>query len=487
VTADHVLAIDEGGTGVRAYVFDHEGRPVGSAYQEIRISCPQPGWVEHDPTEIWERTLDVTRRALAAAGIDASRIAGLGICNQRASVIAWDGATGRPLHPAIGWQDLRTVNLCTELALKGYTVSPLQSATKWTWIIEHVPEARACSDAGRLRLGTIDAWLTDRFSGGATFVTDPSSACCTGVYDFFGHEWAGSLCDTLGIPSGALPRIVPTSAVAGESVAGLLGAAIPLAARAGDQQSAMFGQLRTAPGMTKITYGTAAMMDLNVGTSLKLSPHGAFPLILWHVGDTITYCLEATAVTAGAALQWLRDGLGIIGDVAESEALAESVPDSGGVWCVPAFQGLGTPYLDPAARATIGGLSRGSGRAHVVRAVLEGVAYRCAEILDALNADAPEPGIGLLRVDGGASRNDFLMQCQADLAGVPVERPVVLEAAALGAAYLAGLATRFWSTFDDVERTWHRERLFEPRLSFDERTARLARWRSRVALVREHG
>jgi glycerol kinase len=482
--SSHVLAIDEGGTGVRAYVFDHDGREVAAAYSEIALSYPRPSWVEHDPLELWERTLAVTRTALERSRLPATAIAALGLCNQRASALVWDSDTGAPVYPAIGWQDLRTVDFCTELGRRGYILSPLQSASKWAWVLDNVDGARARAEAGRLRFGTIDAWLTWQLSGAASFVTDDSNASCTGVYDFITGGWDESLLESLRLPVACLPTIVSTSAVAGSTALDLFGAAIPIAARAGDQQAAMFGQVRVEPGMMKITYGTAAMMDLNVGPSIRLSPNGCFPLVLWGLDGTRTYCLEGSAVTAGAAIQWLRDGLGIIADVAESETIATSVPDSGGVWCIPAFQGLGTPYLDPAARAVIGGLSRATGRAQIVRAVLEGIAFRCAEVVDALRADAPDAQLAILRVDGGAARNDFLMQCQADVSGVPVERPQVFDAASLGAAYLAGLATGFWKDIADAGRTWRRDRVFEPRISADERNDRMARWKSIVELAR---
>ena len=482
--SSHVLAIDEGGSGVRAYVFDHEGRQVATAYSEISVSCPRPSWVEHDPNALWERTLAVTRSALEHAKLPAGAIAALGLCNQRASALVWDGDTGAPIYPAIGWQDLRTVDVCTELGRRGYILSPLQSATKFAWVLENVPGARARADAGRLRFGTIDTWLTWQLSGGASYVTDDSNASCTGVYDFVTGRWDEALLESLQLPVASFPTIVSTSAVVGSTARDLLGAPIPLAARAGDQQAAMFGQLRVEAGMMKITYGTAAMMDLNVGPSLRLSPHGCFPLVLWGLGGERTYCLEGSAVTVGAAIQWLRDGLGILTDVADSGAIAASVPDSGGVWCIPAFQGLGTPYLDPAARAVIGGLSRATGRAQIVRAVLEGIAFRCGEVVEALRADAPGSELAVLRVDGGASRNDFLMQCQADVTGVAIERPEVFDAASLGAAYLAGLATGFWKDLGEAARTWRRDRVFEPRLSADERGERYARWKTIVELAR---
>ncbi len=482
--SSHVLAIDEGGSGVRAYVFDHEGREVATAYSEIALSCPRPSWVEHDPMALWERTLDVARAALQRSKLPASAIAALGLCNQRASALVWDADTGAPVYPAIGWQDLRTVDLCAQLGSRGYILSPLQSASKWGWVLENVPGARASADAGRLRFGTIDTWLTWQLSNGSAYVTDDSNASCTGVYDFLTGAWDESLIESLGLPLESFPTIVSTSAVAGSTAANLFGAAIPLAARAGDQQAAMFGQLRVEPGMMKITYGTAAMMDLNVGPSIRLSPHGCFPLVLWGLDGQRTYCLEGSAVTVGAAMQWLRDGLGILADVADSEAIATSVPDSGGVWCIPAFQGLGTPYLDPGARAVIGGLSRATGRAQIVRAVLEGIAFRCGEVVDALRADAPDSALDVLRVDGGAARNDFLMQCQADVSGVPVERPEVFDAASLGAAYLAGIATGFWKDLAEASRTWRRDRIFEPRWSADERGSRTAGWKSIVEIAR---
>jgi len=481
----HILAIDEGGTGVRAYLFDRQARVAAAAYSEIGLSCPRPGWVEHDAEAIWQQTFAMVQSALRQAGIAPTDLSGVGIANQRSSALAWDAETGRAVYPAIGWQDLRTAAHCEELGRRGYTLNPFQSATKFAWIVKMVPGARALADAGRLRFGTIDTWLAWKLSGGRVFVTDASNACCTGLYDFVCKQWDETLIEMLELPHAGFAEIVPTSAVVGDASRSELAASVPLAARAGDQQAAMFGQLCTEPGMTKITYGTSAMMDLNVGSSLRLSPHGAFPMVLWEREGAISYALEGTAVTAGAAIQWLRDGLGIIREVAESGTLATSVPDSGGVWCVPAFQGLGTPHLDPSARAVIGGLSRGTGRAHVVRGVLEGIACRCAEILDAMRADAGSSSVDALRVDGGAARNDFLMQYQADITGIPVERPVILEAATLGVAYLAGLAAGFWSDLSEVARTWQRDRVFEPRMTSDERGQRMERWRTLVDLARQ--
>jgi glycerol kinase len=482
--SSHVLAIDEGGSGVRAYIFDHEGREVSTAHAEISLSCPRPGWVEHDPGALWERTLDVVRNALDRAKLKAKEIAALGICNQRASTMVWDADSGEAIYPAIGWQDLRTVDRCHELGRRGYILNPMQSASKFMWVLENVAGARTKADAGRLRFGTIDTWLTWKLSGGSTYVTDDSNASCTGIYDFFAGGWDEALLESLALPKESFPAIVGSSAIAGSTASSVLGAAIPLAARAGDQQAAMFGQLRVEPGMVKITYGTAAMMDLNVGPSLHLSPNGCFPFVLWGLDGTRTYCLEGTAVTAGAAVQWLRDGLGILSDLGESSAIASSINDSGGVWCVPAFQGLGTPYLDTSARALLGGVSRATGRAEVIRAVLEGIAFRCDEVVEALRADVPGTPLDVLRVDGGAARNDFLMQCQADISGVAVERPAVFDAACLGAAYLAGLATGFWKDLAEASRTWRRDRIFEPTWSEDERAAKRSRWKTIVELAR---
>ena len=478
--SSHVLAIDEGGTGVRAHVFDHAGRQVAAAYEEISLAFPQSGWVEHDASAIWERTTGVIARALADAGITGHDLHAIGLANQRASVVVWDADTGEPIYPAIGWQDLRTVERSNDLARRGYMIVPNHSATKFAWIVDEVPGAREKANAGRLRFGTFDTWLAWKLSRGAVYVTDPSNACCTGLYDYFANRWDTSLMEVLGLPAESFPTLAATSTVAGETETSILGAHVPLAARAGDQQAAMFGELRLQPGMTKISYGTAAMMDLNVGGTLKLSPGGAFPLVLWQLGDTLTYCLEASVVTAGAAIQWLRDGLAIIDTPADCDTLAASVPDTGGVWCVPAFQGLGQPHLKESARALIGGLSRGTTRAHIVRAVLEGIASRCGEILEVLRADAAPVEIDVLRVDGGAARSDFLMQHQADLAGVPLERAAVLDAASLGAGYLAGLATGFWNSTDDLQSAWRCERVFEPRTSADERAALLARWQRMV-------
>jgi glycerol kinase len=363
-------------------------------------------------------------------------------------------------------------------------VSPLAAATKIEWILDRVDPERTGIRTGTLRCGTLDAWLAWRLTDGRVSATDASHATCSGLYDLFTRGWNPAILDALRVPAAALPRIVDSSGVLGAlAVDGLL--PLPLAAIIGDQQAAMMGELCLAPGDVKITYGTAAMVDLNAGSEPLWSSRAAYPLVLWQQGGVPSFCLEGTAITAGAAITWLRDGLGVLASVEESERVAASVPDAGGVWAVPAFQGLGTPYMDSHARAVVGGLSRATSRGHVVRAVLEGIAWRCREVYDALRADSPHPAPFALRADGGAARNDLLLQLQADALGLPVERPAVVETAALGAAYLAGLATDVWRTTDDLERAWRRDRLFEPRLGAAEREERFAAWQRHVDAARE--
>jgi glycerol kinase len=366
---------------------------------------------------------------------------------------------------------------------QGLMITPLMAASKVEWLLDRADPDRAGVRAGRVRCGTLDAWLAARLTGGAVQASDASQASCTGLYDFLHGGWNPSALDALRIPETALPSVVDSSGALGPLAADT-GVSAPLAAIVGDQQAAMMGHLRLEPGEVKITYGTAAMLDLNAGLAPLFSTHGAYPLVLWQRGGERTYCLEGTAITAGAAILWLRDGLGILADTAESGALAASVPDSAGVWAVPAFQGLGTPYLDSGARAVIGGLSRATTRAHVVRAVLEGIAWRCREVYDALRADSPHPAPRSLRAGGRAARNDVLLQAQADALGLPVERPAVLDAAALGTAYLAGLATGVWSGTDELRDVWRLERVFEPRTHDAERAARLERWRACIAAAR---
>jgi len=476
-----VVALDVGTTGVRALLLDDTGAVVAQAYREVLPVCPAPGYVEHDLEVLLDALLTVVRSAVT--GVTPGQVRGLGLTTQRSTAVVWDAASGRPLRPALSWQDTRTQGRCHALMAQGLMITPLMAASKIEWLLDQTDPDRAGLRAGRVRCGTLDAWLAARLTAGRVYATDPSNASCTGLYDLFGGGWNPAVLDALRIPEGALPSIVDSGGVLGP-LGTEVGVQAPLAAIIGDQQASTMGHLRLAPGEVKITYGTAAMVDLNAGPQPLFSMHGAYPLVLWQRDGVRTYCLEGTAITAGAAVLWLRDGLGIIADAAESATLAASVPDSGGVWAVPAFQGLGTPYLDAGARAVIGGLSRAATRAHVARAVLEGIAWRCREVYDALCADSPHEAPASLRADGGAARNDVLLQAQADALGLPVERPEVLDAAALGAAYLAGLATGMWRDTDDLRHAWRRERVFEPRLGVDERETQLARWRRYVAAAR---
>ena len=477
-----VLALDVGTTGVRAVLVDAAGVLRGSAYREVLPIYPGPGLVEHELEPLLHATEDVIRTVLASG---AGNVRGIGIANQRGTAVVWEAATGRAVHPALSWQDARTLARCEALMAEGIFVSPLMAATKVEWILDRVDPNRAALRAGRLRCGTLDAWLAWCLSGGRVSATDASNASCSGFYDFLTRGWSPAVLEALRIPESAIPTLVDSSAVLGTLAPSTNLPALPIAALIGDQQGAMVGQLRLVAGQAKITYGTAAMIDLNSGDDPIWSTHGAYPLVLWQRDGRTTFCLEGTAITAGAAVTWLRDGLGIISTPDESVALAASVPDAGGTWAVPAFQGLGTPYLDTGARAVIGGLSRATTRAHVVRAVLEGIAWRCREVYDALRADSPHAASPTLRVDGGAARNDILMQAQADALGVPVERPEVVQASALGAAYLAGLATGVWRGEGELAAAWRCDRVFEPQLPADVREERFAAWRRHVPAAQE--
>jgi glycerol kinase len=478
-----VLTLDVGTTGVRALLIDETGAVAAQAYRETLPRYPAPGLVEHDLEELLATLRGVIRTVVDAADARDGRIRALGLTTQRATAVAWDARSGRPLGPALSWQDIRTQARCQELMAQGLLITPLMAASKLEWLLDRADPDRAGVRAGRIRCGTLDAWLAARLTDGRVQATDASNASCSGLYDLLDGGWNRIALEALRIPETALPSIVDSGGVLGP-LADELGVRAPLASLIGDQQAATMGHLRLAAGEVKITYGTAAMLDLNVGPEPHFSMHGAYPLVLWQRDGVRTYCLEGTAITAGAAVLWLRDGLGVIGDATESAALAASVPDSAGVWAVPAFQGLGTPYLDASARAVIGGLSRASTKAHVVRAVLEGIAWRCREVYDALRADSPHPAPESLRADGGAAANDVLLQAQADALGLPVERPEVLDAAALGAAYLGGLATGVWHDTDDLRHAWRLERVFEPRIGADERAARLQRWRGYVGAAR---
>lgn len=477
-----MLALDLGTTGVRALIVDAAGECRAEAYREVLPSYPGPGLVEHDGEALFAATGAVLSEALRAAPPGA--VAGLGIATQRGTAVVWDASTGRTVHRMLSWQDGRTVARSNELASQGIFMSPLLAATKIEWILDRIDPRREALAAGRLRCGTVDTWLAWRLSGGRVWATDASNASCSGFFDPFSRDWGVGPMEALRVPAGALAPIVDSSQSLG-TLDGALGLPpLPIAALIGDQQGAMMGQLRLEPGEVKITYGTAAMMDLHAGPDIMFSSQGAYPLALWRRDGELSFCLEGTAITAGAAITWLRDGLGVIADPKESGPLAASVPDSGGVWAVPAFQGLGTPYLDTTARAAVGGLSRASTRAHVVRAMLEGIAFRCRQVYDALRADCPYPAPATLRADGGAARNDVLLQAQTDALGLPVERSQVLDASALGAAYLAGLATGVWRDTGELSEAWRCDRVFEPQLDAGTREERFAAWRRWVEMIR---
>ena len=479
----YVLAIDEGTTGVRAVVFDDRSARLGSAYEEIGAAFPRPGWMEQDPLHIWEATRRVIADALRAARLVPKDIAAVGIATQRATTAVWERATGKPIYPAVSWQDSRTVERVAELLQDGIYTNAMASATKLEWILRE-RDRHGRGAAGELCFGTLDTWLAWQLSGGRAHVTDASNASCTGLYNFATGDWDADVLGKVAVPAAVLPRVVDSNAQYAETDADVFGAAVPLAGLAGDQQAAMFGELALETGAMKVTFGTSAMVDVNTGDFPVLSQNGAFPLVLWGLGGARRFCLEGTVITAGAAVQWLRDGLGVIASADECGPLAASVPDSGGVWAIPALQGLGTPYLEPGGRAVIGGISRGTGRAHIVRAVLEGVAYRTREVLETLMTDAQAPRPQCLRVDGGVAANDVFLQFLADTLGVAVERPETVQATALGAAYLAGLGAGVWRSIDEVRHAWRSGGVFAPKLAAAERDGRFHAWQQAVAAAR---
>ena len=476
---EHVLGIDEGTTGVRAAVVHASGELVAQAYREVRGHFPHPGWVEHDATEVWDRTREVMTEALATAGLEPSDMAAVGVTNQRGSGSLFH-ASGAPLGPIIGWQDQRTTARCEELLGQGLFVIPMAAASKFEWLRQHHGADVAPED---LRVGTVETWLAYCLSSGGVHATDHSNLSVSGIYDLLGGGWDGATVEAFGFHERSLPQRAETSEVVGTTSREGFGAEVPIAALGGDQHACMYALACHRPGDVKLTLGTSGMLDRNAGPELGASPSGSYPLVLWSLDGVRTFCFEATVITAGATAQWLRDGLGIIDELADLEPLARSVESSEGVWMVPALQGLGSPYLDTGTRALLGGVSRATTRAHIARAALEGIAWRCAEAFDALtDGDRPEA----LRVDGGASANELLLQCLADATGVPVERPAVRDSAVLGIAYLAGRAVGLW-TDEAVAERWVAEHIFEPRLSADERETTREKWNARVALVREAG
>ena len=494
---DFILSLDQGTTSSRAILFDRDGHVVATAQREFRQSFPQPGWVEHDATEIWQTQLGVMQDVLARHGVGASRMAAIGVTNQRETTVLWDRRTGEPVAPAIVWQDRRTAGVCAALRAKGKArwiqertgllPDAYFSATKLAWLLDQVPGARARADRGELAFGTVDSWLVWKLTGGRVHATDASNASRTLLFNLQTLRWDPALLHLFDIPASVLPQVVPSSGVLGETEPALLGSPVPIAGIAGDQQAALFGQACFAPGMAKNTYGTGCFMLMNTGAAPVTSRHQLLTTVGWQgpgqAAHRTAYALEGSVFMAGATVQWLRDGLQIIQASDEVGPLAASVPDTGDVYLVPAFAGLGTPDWDGHARGTLVGMTRGTTRAHIARAALEAIALQTADVFEAMTRDS---GIALeeLRVDGGASRNDLLMQMQADVLGVPVVRPKITETTALGAACLAGLATGFWSGPQEITEHWALDRQFEPSLSPGERARRLGRWRQAVARAR---
>jgi len=484
---EYVLALDQGTTSSRAILFDRAGRIVAAAQQEFPQIYPQPGWVEHDPEAIWTTQLATARQALDRAGLEAGQLAAIGITNQRETTVVWDRDTGAPLHNAIVWQCRRTAADCDRLRAEGWTdpiraktglvVDAYFSATKLAWLLDRVPGLRASAERGRALFGTVDSFLIWRLSGGRLHITDLSNASRTMLFNIHTLDWDDDILAGLRIPRAMLPRVRPSSEVYGPAAAPLLGAAVPLGGAAGDQQAALFGQACFTPGQAKNTYGTGCFLLLNTGPQAVASRRGLLTTIAWQLakGGPVTYALEGSVFIAGAAIQWLRDGLGIIAAAADTEALAGQVPDTGGVYFVPAFVGLGAPYWDPYARGTIVGLTRGTDRRHLARAALEAICLQSRDLLEAMAADS---GVRLsaLRADGGAAANNLLMQLQADLLGVAVQRPAVTETTALGAAYLAGLAVGCWSGLDEIAAQWRPGAEFAPAVSPEQRDALYAGW-----------
>lgn len=484
-----ILAIDQGTTSSRAIVFDPLGVALGSAQTSINQHYPQPGWVNHDAGEIWTSTTQVARDAIAAAEIPLDKIAAIGITNQRETTILWDRATGQPVAPAIVWQSRQSVPQVEAIARRGMTETYQRrtglvpdayfSATKIAWLLEHDPDLARRAEAGDICFGTVDSWLVWNLTGGREHVIDATNAGRTMLVDIHRVEWDRDLLADLAIPLAMLPRIVDSSGFIAETDPDVLGAAIPIAGVAGDQHAALFGQGCFTEGAAKNTYGTGSFLLMNTGTATVPSQNRLLTTLAWRMRGETTYALEGAIFVTGSAIQWLRDGLGIIQSSAEVEPLAASVPGSEGVVFVPALAGLGAPDWDPHARGTIFGITRGTTRAHIVRATLEAITYQTRDVLDAMAADRGGP-VTELRVDGGATVNNLLMQMQADVLGVPVVRPKVTETTALGAAYLAGYAVGVWDTLDELSAQWRVDRRFEPSMSRDEADSRFARWRNAV-------
>ncbi len=485
----YILALDQGTSSSRAIVFDEKGKTCAVAQKEFRQIFPQSGWVEHDPHEIWSSQASVIAEAITMLDINGLNIAGIGITNQRETTIVWDSETEEPVYNAIVWQDRRTSSYCDELKNRGLTdmirqktgliIDAYFSATKIKWILDHVPGARERAEKGKLLFGTVDTWLIWRLTRGEVHVTDVSNASRTMLFNINTLEWDRELLDMFEIPRSMMPEVKSSSEVYGHTKTTIFAHKVPIAGIAGDQQAALFGQMCTEPGMVKNTYGTGCFLLMNSGEKPILSKNNLITTIAWKIGDKVNYALEGSIFVGGSVVQWLRDGLGIINSSSEVEALASQVPDTNGVYFVPALTGLGAPWWDQYARGTIVGISRGTTTAHIARAALEGIAFQTMDITNAMSRDAGIP-LKELKVDGGASRNNLLMQFQSDILGTRVIRPQVVETTALGAAYLAGLAVGYWSSIDEIRQQWQVDRAFEPAWEEEKVQAAKAGWEDAV-------
>lgn len=485
----YIMALDQGTTSSRTIIFDEAGSVVAAAQKEFTQIYPKPGWVEHDPLEIWSTQLETAQEALKKANAQPEQIAAIGITNQRETTVVWDKNTGEPVYNAIVWQCRRTAPICDDLKARGLAdsikdktglvVDAYFSGTKIAWILENVPGTREKAEKGDLLFGNIDTWLIWKLTGGKTHTTDYSNASRTMIYNIHDLDWDDDILEELKIPRVMLPEALPSSYEYGQTDAEVFGAEVPIAGDAGDQQAALFGQACFEPGMAKNTYGTGCFMLMNTGEKAVPSETGLLTTIAYGVNDEVKYALEGSIFITGAAIQWLRDELRIIDDAAQSEEYALAVEDTAGVYVVPAFVGLGAPYWDMYARGTIVGLTRGAKREHLVRATLESIAYQTRDVLEAMTEDS---GVDLkaLKVDGGAVANDFLMEFQSDILGVPCHRPVVTETTALGAAYLAGLAVGYWDSLDEIAAKWQVDKEFEPKLAEEEREKLYAGWKRAV-------
>jgi len=489
----YVLALDQGTTSSRAILFDAEGRPAGTAQREFRQIFPQPGWVEHDPREIFATQRQVAREVLEAKSIPLTSLMAIGITNQRETTIVWDRQSGEPIHNAIVWQDRRTSDMCNRLKADrvdslvqertGLVIDPYFSGTKIAWLLDEIPGARARAERGELAFGTVDTWLTWHLTGNRTHVTDVSNASRTLLFNIHTNDWDAELLRLLRVPRPLLPDVHPSAHAFGMVPASLLGEPLVIAGIAGDQQAALFGQACHSGGMAKNTYGTGCFMLLHTGEQAIDSAHGLVATSCAQTSSRKEYALEGSVFIAGAVVQWLRDELRFFENSKEIEFLAATVLDSGGVVVVPAFTGLGAPYWDPKARGALVGLTRGTSKAHIARAALESIAFQSADVLEAMQKDAGE-ALKELRVDGGAAANDLLMQFQADILGVPVVRPRVLETTALGAAYLAGLTVNLWKSREELASHWQAERRFTPQMAPEKREELMLRWRDAVSRSR---